>query len=704
MGVGVPACLLNCCVSDRSRRTLKHIWLFIRSAVALVSAIICWLGVWEIFDLYLWERSIARDILYVINSGIILCICDTYLPNCGIYEESSGAAAAEAAAQAAIVRAVEEETETEAEAAEHAIIRAKLNERARSRESSRRASREGSGRTSRSASIIEDRGMADGINIDMNDSEDGRSVMIELSPPAPSSRDDLVIGSSISPPPLHSSDSGEEELLRSNSNQSYFRACSFLLSQLCSWRVFFKVYVSSIVSLLSSICFWTGAYNLLLALFLLISHHDQTLAYTLNLVIGWALMWSTGTLFEQAGLSEEEGTVPSASSPLSPEELALVESERRKWTSRLLVYIRATIAITGCMMFWLGASMLLEQLSQIYYDESDTSAPSDPATQSALHCNECTESTPTRNGVFVLLGMCFFLLTGTVAIHAGVEDSIQSSPPLEGNNAGISVSSVSVSAPSAAVSLVTPPPDRTSRMTRFLRHPLMLHIRALISLTGVMMLWEGIWDGAFDANAEAAGWPRMVLFMCIGLFGLQLTDSLFANAGVVPPFALAKRSMQVQQKLGYHLQEQVFVRAEIGGQPHNPHMIAQFGFNQQLNSHQPQLSVPDPIPPYTYNDNQEHDHQSSSMDTPHSNINIPSVSFHSLRSIPPMKSTGGYIHPHASSGSSAPIIPMDSMHSNSVSSPSRSISLSPVLTPPKDVLSALNQSKAPFTQLEGEEV
>jgi len=75
------------------------------------------------------------------------------------------------------------------------------------------------------------------------------------------------------------------------------------------------------------------------------------------------------------------------------------------------VYIRAVLAVTGCMMFWLGASMLLEELSALFY----TATPAEGGGSSAaLHCHECTESTPARNAIFISVAIVIFLLTDTV--------------------------------------------------------------------------------------------------------------------------------------------------------------------------------------------------------------------------------------------------------------------------------------------------
>lgn len=336
---------------------------------------------------------------------------------------------------------------------------------------------------------------------------------------------------------------------------------------------------------------------------------------------------------------------------LTPSEVAAAAAERNKCSSRTLVYTRATLAITGCMMFWLGASMLLEELSQIYYKRSGDHTAEDHADDSTLHCDACTESTPTRNGVFILLGLAFFLATGTVAIHAGVEDSIQSAPAADG-------ATVADGPTPAAVSAPPPPPRSRSRLRRFLHHPLLRHIRALISLTGVMMLWEGIWDAAFDAEAEAAGWPRMLIFACAGMLGLQITDSLFSNAGVVPPFALAKRSMHVQQRLGFHLQEQKFVRAQQGGHMHDADVMARFAEQQQR----------------TRSSSHPNSGGALSDDAP------PSPSVRSA-----MKQVGR--------GPSFHSLPTTDEQQRPGNVPS------PVLTPPKDSVQALAHSKAPFSAL-----
>lgn len=331
---------------------------------------------------------------------------------------------------------------------------------------------------------------------------------------------------------------------------------------------------------------------MLLEFFLLVSASKDWLAYTLNLVIGWALMWATGTLFEQAGLTEEETEPLESKPPTSPhvvagEEPAVAPAPPKKscLPPRLHVYVRASLAITGCMMFWLGASMLLEIWSNVYYvsPTDDSARPPDESTNGVLHCNDCTDSTPARNGIFILLGLFMFVITDTMAIHAGVEESIQSIAPemtaaQQQHDAAASSSSLPVdqhrlvSVVGSDSHLASAPPRST--FARFLANPLVRHIRALTSLMGVMMLWEGVWDAAFNAEAESHGWERMVVYTSVGLIGLMLTNSLFANSGVVPPFAMAKRSTQIQQRLGFHLQEKHFLSAAHGGQAHDPDMLS----------------------------------------------------------------------------------------------------------------------------------
>lgn len=93
-------------------------------------------------------------------------------------------------------------------------------------------------------------------------------------------------------------------------------------------------------------------------------------------------------------------------------------------------------------------------------------------------------------------------------------------------------------------------------------------------------------DAAFTAEAEQSGLPRMLIYTGVGLVGLMLTNSLFANSGVVPPFALAKRSQQVQQRLGAHLEEKKIERAAAGGYAHPEEAATHW----QLQRQQQQLS------------------------------------------------------------------------------------------------------------------
>jgi hypothetical protein len=671
--------------------------------------------------MYLWQKTITRDVLYVVVSALVMFVCGTYLPNCGIYEQESAAALAEEAQQKSIVRAIQAETETDEEARQNAIIRDAVTlavEAQARRRNSRSNSINGSRRSSNS------RRGSGSHSISIDPSMDSGGGMIELSPPSvvseakadgPPSALMLATGavsSSLASTSTSASASGSAEAEEYDDSESlnaqgtrsprsggrgdsYMRACSFLLGYLCSWRLFFRVYVASLVSLAASICFWTGAYNLLLEVFLWLANENETAAYTLNLVLGWALMWLTGTLFEQAGL--DRGVVAPSAVPASaaaaagapailppPDAPGSLQPYHSSFEKRVRVYVRATLAITGTMMFWLGASMLLEQASEVYYhDTSDKPVPQESSRESrtALHCHECTESTPTRNAVFVLLGLALFVVTDTMAVHAGVEESIQQTAALVADvNAQqqdmASSSQAAAAAPSSSSSSSTVVASaslpRASRSARLLSHPLMKHVRALSSLLGVMMLWEGLWDAAFTPEAEAAGWGRMLVYTFVGLFGLQLTDSLFANSGVVPPFSINKRRTAVQQRLGYQLEEQKILRAGAGGQAHDPDMLAQYDARQQ--QHQPQQPPP----------------QATTV-----------PSFAAPAPQQPLPQRQQQYHPHGTilSASAAHQQQLQNGLSSALSMALDGIPPSPVLTPPVDHTAALAQSKAPFSAL-----
>lgn len=488
------------------RRRLQHGWLFVRSLAALVSAVICWLGIWEIFELHLWPKSVGRDFAYVFVGAALMCVCGTFLSNCGIYEADDGSAAREEATQAAMVRAAEIDQDDDQITKQH---HAEERCRTRSRTDSHSHSGSGSRRMSNA-----DRGL--GLRaIGSNGSE------MELDQLCQSS--DVITSGSIrssadpghpraapvapsphgceaphSPRPSHSNlerRSSRSELLAeeedvgasASASPSYAGACLYLLTRLCSWRDLVRVYIASFVSLLASIAFWTGAYNLLLEFFFLVAGYRAALAYSLNLLIGWALMWLTGTLFEQAGLEETKGSaeeeecvdsgvamsaaaaaaaaashLQSSSIPPPLHATSAPPSVRRahvptRVSSRVRVYIRAVLAVTGCMMFWLGASMLLEQLSALFY----TATPAEGGGSSAaLHCNECTESTPARNAIFIIIAIIIFLLTDTVRTKHRCRHFVQ--PALRRSDGPIGrllttcLFAVSCDSPHLASSLPTP--------------------------------------------------------------------------------------------------------------------------------------------------------------------------------------------------------------------------------------------------------
>ena len=89
------------------------------------------------------------------------------------------------------------------------------------------------------------------------------------------------------------SEEADDHAVAEFTSESYSRACIYLITQLCHWREFFLVYVVSLISLMVSIGFWTGSYNLLLSLFMWVTMDHAWLAYALSLLVGWALMWAT---------------------------------------------------------------------------------------------------------------------------------------------------------------------------------------------------------------------------------------------------------------------------------------------------------------------------------------------------------------------------------------------------------------------------
>jgi hypothetical protein len=159
----------------------------------------------------------------------------------------------------------------------------------------------------------------------------------------------------------------------------------------------------------------------------------------------------------------------------------------------------------------------------------------------------------------------------------------------------------------------------------------------------------------------------MVIYSGLGLLGLQLTNSLFANAGVVPPFVMARRSMAVQQKLGVHLQKQQSLRilkAASGGFRHSDAMRAELEHRHTPRHGKLHLSDSDVAP--------------GSAPPPLSQLSADSaVSFPAFRGV-------------AVEVSSQPV------DVTAISRPPPSTS--PVLTP-RDPVAALANSKAPFNAM-----
>ena len=191
-----------------------------------------------------------------------------------------------------------------------------------------------------------------------------------------------------------------------------------------------------------------------------------------------------------------------------------------------------------------------------------------------------------------------------MAIHAGVEESNQSTLTDEDHHSLVSVhaalgSSRHLGLSSRRLSLHNSDLHavRVSRCTKFLAHPFMRHVRAIASLVAVMALWEGIWDAAFTADAEHAGWQRMFVYTMVGLLGLMLTNSLFSNSGVIAPFSISKRGLEVQRKLGFYLQEKRFERAGAGGFAHDESMQQQQQQSTSGSSHPVRLGSDDLLSP-----------------------------------------------------------------------------------------------------------
>lgn len=242
-----------------------------------------------------------------------------------------------------------------------------------------------------------------------------------------------------------------------------------------------------------------------------------------------------------------------------------------------------------------------------------------------------------------------------------------------------------------------------SRCNRILGHPLMRHLRALSSLTGVMMIWEAIWDAAFTAQVERAGWPRMLVYAFVGLLGLMLTDSLFANSGVVPPFALAKRQMAVQQRLGFRLQEQQSMRHLHVHVDADPDADADTDTNGNAPVTMPQCcstgatvrqpELPKGVQPAAQSQRQRlHDgpcdRDGASDRTVHPPVCTPDSSAAITRTLPPhYDSTITDAQPNTQQRAN------QQQH--------RAHAPSPVPTPPADVLQALGNSKIPFTMMQG---
>jgi len=535
----------SCCIllsPSNLQRAGKHVFLFTKSVVALVSAILCWLGVWELLDLYLLPRSITRDVLYVLISAVVMCLCGTYLPNCGVWphERRMNVLTSEAIdlAQPSPIF-VEDMEELE-------------NER---REKERRANggevQQGN-ETANNNTHAHHPGLHDGALVGLtNEAENDRESRIKLPKPPPTMADIDALHAPVTALsdahiPLTSpiADSGAASSDCSDTSTrvvSYWRALAFLICDLCNWHVVLDVYVASLLSLLASICFWTGSYNLILALSLFLCDQDETAAYVLNTIIGWILMWLTGTLYDQAGLLDEEreSSIGSSTSAFISLRLILPLVVR--------LYIRATIAIVGSMCFWLGETMLVEQLSTIYYERTHDHPPTSDISR---QCQECIDSTPTRNAIFIILGLLIFKLTDTMAIHAGIEQSINHAPNDQTNvNYATSNSDLELG------SITSSSSARHACWPHCFIHPVMRHVRAFISLTGVILLWAGIWDAAFTGESEHEGWGIMVVFSLVGLLGLMLTNSLFSNSGVVPPFGVARKGAAVQQRLSYIMEE-----------------------------------------------------------------------------------------------------------------------------------------------------
>jgi hypothetical protein len=225
--------LFPCASKTTVKRAIKHIWIFIKSACALISAIICWLGLWEIFDLYLFKKTVLRDCLYVIVCAIIMGMTSTYLPNCGIYEDDKAQIDAQ---EAAIASA--DEWETTLGASPDDAFSPTMSP----------SPPVASGEDASSAPVGSSHG-----GVVAHDSD----RLIEMTP-SPSGVGLPVSNSDLSIDLRNQPEDVDAMLVAESRTESYSRACWFLSTQLCTLDVFVRVYCCSIVALFASIGFWVS--------------------------------------------------------------------------------------------------------------------------------------------------------------------------------------------------------------------------------------------------------------------------------------------------------------------------------------------------------------------------------------------------------------------------------------------------------------
>lgn len=189
------------------------------------------------------------------------------------------------------------------------------------------------------------------------------------------------------------------------------------------------------------------------------------------LVLGVTLMLVTGTFMAESGLREAR----------------INQSQTETWWMKLRLHIKALIALSGCVLYWLGAWNLLDLYT--------------------------FPSTPRRNICFIFVGLFCYIVTDTMLVSAGLNAYL----------------------------------PQTSAQLNALRwkQQLFLYVRSSICMFGGILYWIGWWELLTDHIPNGRSVEHQTAYLLVGIVFLIATNTFFSTAGVVPPLQTVRNDYSV---------------------------------------------------------------------------------------------------------------------------------------------------------------